>query len=204
MAPETPFLKFIDSFRYPLAGEFAMKANLARVNRIPGDWGLEVGVLAETFRNCAASRICQVDLADNYEHKHQALSPEDATRGLRRMAVDIAKSLFRTIAGEGVVLGRDHFTTLQVRYVRLAEDTISRYYADALLNGLVFDRHAEELAVATFAKSLRQAAAEFCEDPLGQPQIPSWNRVVSAVPDFFEMLVEAVERDLEVPQVVAA
>ncbi|MCS7314228.1 MAG: hypothetical protein RMI94_04270 [Bryobacterales bacterium] len=195
MAPGAPFLKFLDSFRYPLAGEFAMKANLARVNRIPGDWGLEVGVLAEVFRNCALSRVCQVDLADNYEHKHQALSPDDPHSGLRKMAVDVAKSLFRTMAGEGLVLTRDHFRSLQVRYVRLAEDTINRYYADALLNGLHFDRHAEELAVATFARSLRQAAEEYLEDPLGLPPIPNWNRVISAIPDFFGHLLAAVEAD---------
>jgi len=195
MAPGAPFLKFLDSFRYPLAGEFAMKANLARVNRIPGDWGLEIGVLAEVFRNCAVSRVCQVDLADNYEHKHQSLSPDDPSRGLRKMAVEVAKSLFRTMAGEGLVFTRDHFRSLQVRYVRLAEDTIDRYYADALLNGLHFDRHAEELAVATFARSLRQAAEEYLEDPLGPPQIPNWNRVISAIPDFFDCLLEAVEQD---------
>jgi glucosyl-3-phosphoglycerate synthase len=62
MAPTAEFLKFLDSFRYPLSGEFAMDAKLARVNRIPGDWGLEVGVLAEVYRNCATSRVCQVDL----------------------------------------------------------------------------------------------------------------------------------------------
>ncbi len=195
MAPGAPFLKFLDSFRYPLAGEFAMKANLARVNRIPGDWGLEVGVLAEVFRNCAVSRVCQVDLADNYEHKHQSLSPDDPNAGLRKMTVDVAKSLFRTMAGEGLVFTRDHFRSLEVRYVRLAEDTINRYYADALINGLHFDRHAEELAVATFARSLRQAAEEFLEDPLGPPQIPNWNRVISAIPGFFRYLLEAVEED---------
>lgn len=195
MASGAPFLQFLDSFRYPLAGEFAMKTNLARVNRIPGDWGLEVGVLAEVFRNCATARVCQVDVTDNYEHKHQELSPEDASKGLRRMAVDIAKSLFRTIAGEGVVLTKDHFRSLQVRYVRMAEDTIQRYYADAMVNGLEFDRHSEEMAVAAFAKSLREAAAEFVEDPLGVPLIPNWNRVASAVPEFFNLLLDVVEQD---------
>ncbi|MEX2264043.1 MAG: hypothetical protein WD696_18970 [Bryobacteraceae bacterium] len=195
MAPNAPFLDFVDSFRYSLAGEFAMKAHLARVNRIPGDWGLEVGVLAEVFRNCAPARICQVDLTDNYEHKHQELSADDASKGLRRMTVDIAKSLFRTMAGEGLVLTKDHFRSLEVRYVRIAEDTINRYYADAMLNGLAFDRHAEELAVATFARSLRQAAEEFTVDPLGMPQIPNWNRVISAVPEFFDMLLGAVEEE---------
>ncbi len=195
MAQETGFLKFIDSFRYALAGEFAMKINLARVSRIPADWGLEVGMMAEVFRNCAPGRVCQVDLADNYEHKHQALSAGNPKAGLRRMATDIAKCLFRTLAAEGVVFGREHFRALQVRYVRLAEDTINRYYADALLNGLVFDRHSEELAVATFAQSLREAAEEYCQDPLGLPPIPSWTRVISAVPDFFDRLREAVEAE---------
>lgn len=195
MAPGAEFLRFLDSFRYPLAGEFAMDANLARVNRIPGDWGLEVGVLAEIYRNCATARICQVDLTDNYEHKHQSLSADDASTGLRRMAGDIAKSLFRTMAAEGIVFTADHFRSLGVRYVRLAQDTIARYYADAMLNGLKFDRHGEEMAVAAFAKSLSQAAAEYLEDPLGLPLIPNWNRVLAAIPEFFDLLRDAVEKD---------
>ena len=124
MVPSAPFLRFIDSFRYPLSGEFAMDINLARVNRIPWDWGLEVGVLAEVFRNCSTARVCQVDLADNYEHKHQSLSEGDPAKGLRRMACDIAKSLMRTLAAEGLIFTQDHFRNLEVRYVRMAEDTI--------------------------------------------------------------------------------
>ncbi len=197
MAPSTPFLRFVDSFRYPLAGEFAMKINVARVNRIPWDWGLEVGVLAEVYRNCSLARICQVDLADNYEHKHQDLSAEDPEKGLRRMAREIAKSLMRTLAAEGVIFTQDHFRSLEVRYVRMAEDTIDRYCADAMLNGLEFDRHAEELAVATFAQSLHQAAQEFIECPLGLPLMPSWNRVQAAIPDVFDHLLNAVEPAVE-------
>src|SRR3972149_1505418 len=78
-----PFLVYLDSFRYPLSGEFSMITDLARINRIPWDWGLEVGVLSEVFRNCSLRRICQVDLTDNYEHKHQDLSPDDPSKGLR-------------------------------------------------------------------------------------------------------------------------
>ena len=195
MAPAAAFLQFLDSFRYPLAGEFAMDVNLARVNRIPGDWGLEVGVLAEVYRNCAVARICQVDLADTYEHKHQVLSEDDSAKGLRRMAADISKSLFRTMASEGLVFTADHFRSLEVRYVRIAQDTIARYYADAMLNGLKFDRHGEEIAVAAFSRSLRQAAEEFIQDPLGLPLIPNWNRVLAAVPEFFELLLDAIEKD---------
>ena len=96
-----PFLVYMDSFRYPLAGEFSLDLDLVRRNRIPADWGLEVGLLADVFRNSAAKGICQVELCENYDHKHQELSARDAERGLNKMAVDIAKSIFRTMAAEG-------------------------------------------------------------------------------------------------------
>jgi len=190
-----PFLAYLDSFRYPLAGEFCMYADMARINRIPGDWGLEVGVLAEVYRNFSSKRICQVDIADNYEHKHQSLSADDTQKGLMRMTVDIAKTLFRTLAAEGVVLSEGILRTLQAQYVRSAEDTITRYYADARLNGLEFDRHSEEDAVHAFARGLRLAAETFLSDPLGAPLIPNWNRVVAAVPDIYARLNQAVEAD---------
>jgi glucosyl-3-phosphoglycerate synthase len=31
-------------------------------------------MLVEVFRNCSLKRICQVELAENYDHKHQDLS----------------------------------------------------------------------------------------------------------------------------------
>ncbi|MFQ5695259.1 MAG: glycosyl transferase [Terriglobia bacterium] len=190
-----PFLVYLDSFRYPLAGEFAMHAALARVNRIPADWGLEVGVLAEIYRNCALKSICQVDLTDNYEHKHQTLSGDDPTKGLMRMAVDIAKALFRMVAAEGAAFSEGDVRSIQSRYVRMAEDTIGRYYADALINGLELDRHEEEVAVQAFAQAIAIAGEEFKRNPLGTPLIPNWNRVVAALPEIFRDLELAVEED---------
>ena len=192
IAPPTPYLDFLDSFRYALAGEFAMTADLARAIRIPCDWGLEVGTLSEVFRNCSPSRICQVDLSDNYEHKHKELSRDNPQAGLRRMTLDIAKSVFRTIAQEGVVLGSDQFRALLLHYTRIAQDTIRRYYADAVLNNLKYDLDQEDSAVTVFARSVQDAAAEFAQDPLGQPQLPNWNRVVAAVPDVLQRLRDSV------------
>jgi glucosyl-3-phosphoglycerate synthase len=198
-----PFLAYLDSFRYPLAGEFAMQADLARVNRIPSDWGLEVGVLAEVYRNCSMRRICQVDIADNYEHKHQELSPGDPSKGLMKMAMDISKSLFRILAAEGVKFDTGLMQTLLVRYQRMAENSISRYHADAMINGLLFDRHEEETAVETFSQALRMATDEFFSDPLGTPPIPNWMRVSAASPGFLDDLREAVDVDNEsIPTVV--
>jgi glucosyl-3-phosphoglycerate synthase len=190
-----PILLFFDSFRYPLAGESSMDVNLARVNRIPGDWGLEVGVLAEVYRNTSTRRVCQVDIAENYDHKHQELSPEDASKGLHKMCVDICKSTFRTLASEGIVFSEGLFKTLVATYVRTAQDMLKRYEDDAAVNGLFFDRHEESLAVETFTNGIKKAADIIMEDPLGVPLIVSWDRVTSAIPDILIKLKEAVEED---------
>jgi glucosyl-3-phosphoglycerate synthase len=190
-----PLLEYLDSFRYPLAGECSMTIDQARINRIPADWGLEVGVLTEVYRNCSLKRICQVELTDNYDHKHQDLSAQDATRGLHRMVVDIASSLIRNLASYGVEFDAGFLNTLIAAYVRTAQDAIGSYEDDAALNGLDFDRHEEERAVETFTRALRAAGLGFVRDPMGAPQIPNWSRVSSALPGFLDELREAVEAD---------
>jgi glucosyl-3-phosphoglycerate synthase len=188
-------LDFLDAFRYPLAGECAMTDEMARSTRIPSDWGLEVGMLAEVYRNCSLKRVCQVELIENYDHKHRELSEDDASQGLHRMVVDIAASLIRNLASHGVEFDAGFLNTLTVAYVRLAQDAVTAYSHDARLNGLEFDRHEEELAVETFSRALRTAGLSFVRDPMGTPQIPNWTRVSSALPDFLQTLREAVEAD---------
>jgi len=190
-----PFLVYLDSFRYPLAGEFSMITDLARINRIPWDWGLEVGVLSEVFRNCSLRRICQVDLTENYEHKHQELSPDDPSKGLLKMSTDIAKNLFRNLASEGIDLSESLLKTLKATYLRIAQEAITKYHDDAAINGLDFDRHEEGVAVETFTKGIELASNAFLEDPLSIPLIPNWSRVTSAIPDFLERLKNAVDDD---------
>ncbi|MBW2287115.1 MAG: glycosyl transferase [Deltaproteobacteria bacterium] len=190
-----PLLEFLDSFRYPLAGECSMTTELARINRIPSDWGLEIGTLAEVYRNCSLKRVCQVELVENYDHRHQDLSVDDASKGLHRMVVDIASSAIRNLASYGVEFDSGFLNTLVAAYKRTAQDAIASYSDDALLNGLAFDRHEEELAVDTFTRALNAAGLGFVRDPLGMPQIPNWNRVISALPEFLDELREAVEAD---------
>lgn len=188
-------LTFLDSFRYPLAGEFSMVRDLAWINRIPGDWGLEIGMLAEVYRNCALRRICQADIADAYEHKHQTLSPQNPDTGLLKMCLDITKSLFRNLASEGLVLSESTLKTLRATYLQAAQEAISRYENDAAINSLQFDRHEERRAVEVFLRGMLLATESFLEDPLGVPMISNWSRVTHAVPDIFDRLVDAVEQD---------
>ena len=141
--------------------------------------------------------MCQVDLTDRYEHKHKNLSAENPEDGLLKMSVDIAKTLFRTLASDGVILSDATLKTLRATYLQIAQETIKKYENVAAINGLEFDRHAERTAVEAFLKGLLIATETFLKDPLGVPMISSWNHVVGAVPDFFERLVNAVEADHE-------
>jgi len=189
------FLDYLDSFRYILAGEFSMDIELARRIRIPGDWGIEVGVLAEVHRNCALRRVCQVDLSDTYEHKHQPLTLEDPNKGLLKMGTDIAKCIFRTMASRGYTLTNEFFVSLKASYLRIAQDLIARYEYDSEINGLKYDRHKEGSSAEAFVRCIVSAGEQFLETPIEVPYIPNWNRVVSAVPDIFDWLIGAVEED---------
>lgn len=189
------YLEYMDSFRYPLSGEFSSRKDFIKNLRIPGDWGLEVGVLSEVYRNLSRHQICQVDIADNYDHKHQSLSKEDSNNGLVRMSREIAKSLFRKLATEGISLSAEDFRSIKASYYRIALDCIEQYCFDARINGLEYNRHGEETSVDIFAQSIMQAGESFLDNPMESPFIPNWNRILSAIPEFGQMMLEAVEAD---------
>ena len=194
---QSDYLDFLHSFRYPLAGEFALRRNVIDDLRIPTDWGLEIGVLSEMHRNHATNHICQVDIADTYDHKHQDLSADDQTRGLSRMSIDIAKALYRKLAIQGETFSASKVRTIKATYYRIALDFVELFQADAAMNGLKFDRHKEEAAVELFAANVVTAGEIFRESPMDTPFIAPWNRVMSAVPGVLDELREAVEQDME-------
>jgi glucosyl-3-phosphoglycerate synthase len=192
---EMEYLQFMDSFRYPLAGEFSFRKDVLNDIRIPSDWGLEIGVLSEMHRNYANNRLCQVDIADVYDHKHQDLSPDNDAGGLSKMSIDISKALFRKLATHGKTFNTETFRSIKATYFRIALDFIETYHNDAVMNGLTLDIHAEEKAVELFAQNIMKAGEAFLDKPMETPFIPSWNRVISAKPDILERLYEAVEED---------
>ncbi len=191
------YLKYLDSFRYALAGEFAMQRDVIENIRIPSNWGLEMGILSEMHRNYATSQICQVDIADSYEHKHQDLSRGDRNSGLSRMSIDIANSLFRKMATQGHVFEEERIRTIKAAYYRIALDLVESHSNDAIINGLNYDRHSEIGAIEMFAENIMEAGSTFLKQTMDAPFTPSWKRVVSAIPDIFEMLSEAVEADTD-------
>jgi glucosyl-3-phosphoglycerate synthase len=133
-----------------------------------------------------------VEVADRFEHKHQDLCPDDPTKGLHGMAVDIVKHLLRTLAAAGALLPEGVFKSMRVAYQRYAEDAVADSHALSVFNDLIFDRHSEERAVETFGQALREGCEQFLADPLGTPALPNWARVESAMPEVGQRLVRAV------------
>ncbi|BAI79683.1 conserved hypothetical protein [Deferribacter desulfuricans SSM1] len=192
---DNKFLDYLDSFRYALSGEFAIIRELAKGIRFSPDWGLEVSLLSEIYQNTSINRICQVEVLDVYEHKHNTLNKNEPNKGLLRMATDIAKTLFRVLSQEGIVLSEALFKSLISTYFQQARYAIESYNALAMLNGVPFDRHSEIAAVEAFTQAIVNAKNEFLENPIGIRLISPWVRVDSALPDFAEELVKAVEED---------
>ncbi len=189
------YLEYLDSFRYALSGEFAFIRTLARGIRISPTWGLEVSMLSEVYQNTSFNRICQVEVMDTYEHKHQKLEKGNPREGLVKMATDIAKTLFRVLAHDGVVFSEAFFRTLLMTYLQEARYAVEKYNALSLINGLQYDRHGEIEAVEAFVEALQIAEEEFRENPIGVPMMSAWVRVRAALPNISEKIIAAVEAD---------
>ena len=189
------YLDFMKSFKYPLAGEFSFKSNILSELRISSDWGVEIGVLSEIQRNYSSNRVCQVDLADKYDHKHQEPSFENIDTGLSRMSVDIIKTIIRKLATHGYSFSEETFRTIKATYYRSAIDMVDIYKSDAQMNGLYYDYHLEEKTVEMFASNIMRAGEIFFENPMDTPFSPTWSRVNSAIPDFLLRFRDTIEED---------
>ena len=191
------YLEYMESFRYSLSGEFSFIRTLGRGIAISPTWGLEVSTLSEVYKNTSNKRICQTEIMESYEHKHQELGSVDSGGGIYKMANDIAKTLFRVLAQEGVVFSEASFKTLLATYFQESRFEISKYNALSKLNGLDYDREKEIKAVEAFEVAIKEASLEFYEDPMGIPSLSPWITVRSVMPDFSDKFASYVEKDNE-------
>jgi len=190
------FFEFLESFRYILSGEFAIRTDMAAKIRITPDWGLEITTLGEVYNLATPARVCQVELLANYEHKHQELkNGQDSESGLSKMVIDITRALFRILSQDGLVFTPAVVRPLRFTYINFARVNIEKYDALAKLNGLRFDRHEEISAVELFSAALTMASERFMEDPIGTPLMPGWHRVISAESDFGNRMIEVIEAE---------
>ena len=188
------FFKYHRTFNYPLAGEFSFTEQLAREINIAYDWGLEVATLSEVYNRVIPRKIAQIDLVPNYEHKHQDISTEDASKGLHRMVVDIAKFYFTYMRSHGVAMD-DAFVDMMLHtYYDNALKFIKAYSDDADVNDLIYDRYQEELTVRHF-RAFLWTAWEQSKGPHEAKLLPSWNRVNYSLPEISDQLLKAVEAE---------
>ena len=189
------YLDYMGSFRYALSGEFAFIRSLGRGIAISPTWGLEVSTLSEVYKNTSNKRICQTEIMQTYEHKHQELGSKDAGGGVYKMAADIAKTIFRVMAQEGVVFSEAHFKALLATYYQESRFEISKFVALSKLNALEYNREKEIKAVEAFQDAIAEAASAFYKDPMGVPALSPWITVRSVLEDFSDKFAEAVALD---------
>jgi len=189
------YLQYMESFRYALSGEFAFIRSLGRGIGISPTWGLEVSTLSEVYKNTSNRRICQTEIMDSYEHKHQVLGSQSEGGGVYKMACDIAKTIFRILSQEGVVFSEASFKTLLSSYYQESRFEISKYNALSKINKLDYNRQNEINAVEAFQDAIREAAKEFYEDPMGIPSLSPWITVRSVLPELSDKFRAKVKED---------
>ncbi len=191
------YLDYMESFRYSLSGEFAFIRSLARGIAISPTWGLEVSTLSEVYKNTSNRRICQTEIMESYEHKHQELGSQESGDGVYKMACDIAKAIFRVMAQEGVVFSESTFKTLQATYFQESRFEISKFNALSKLNDLEYTREKEITAVNAFEEAIKEASEAFYNDPMGVSSLSPWITVRSVNPDFSDKFADYVAKDNE-------
>jgi len=165
---EEKMLRLIDfllGFNYQLSGEVAFHADLLKKMRFATNWGVEIFTLIEVYRK--ASSAAQVMFTEHpFDHKHQAVSKDDQSKGLNRMAVDVVTTLMNALViEEGLEFSDTFFRDLAITYGAVAEELIKKYSDDASFNNLKHDRDAEERLV----KSVFQPSILYAGELLSSP-----------------------------------
>lgn len=151
--------EYLSAFRYPLAGEFALTARMARQVRAQRTWGLELGLLGEAHAVAGRDRSAQVDLGV-HRHDHR---PVDGRGGLSTMADEVGAALFQVLVDHDI---DPEYESLREHYLETTDRLVEQYAADALFNDLSYDLAAEREQVRTYATSVKP--------PESDTRVPAW------------------------------
>lgn len=164
------YMDHLKSFKYPLSGEFAMRANLANNLTIQPDWGLEIGTLNSLFQT--RYHLSQVDLG-NYDHKHARL-PD-----LGNMAEEIVKTVFRKLysLAEEEAKNTKLFDKTIADYDKFGHEFVNTYRILSASKDWNYDEREEIQAIYTFMDSIKDAHEKFMEQPEEVQPLPNWNQI---------------------------
>jgi glucosyl-3-phosphoglycerate synthase len=183
---------FLADCRYPLAGEVAFSRALATDLPIHGGWGLEIGTLAEVYRRQGRFRACQVDIADDYDHRHRTIGgPVTDATGLTTMVEQILMTLMDALRRDGVAVDARMLRYVLIHHRHEVQRLLEAYEADAAVNGLAYDHTLEATTAEQFAAAFERCIANgLCA---GAPVHPSWKDVQAAAPHAAERFAELAE-----------
>lgn len=150
-----PLIEHLQSFRYPLSGEFGGDMETFGSIEMPSGWGLEIAILAEAQRILPIERMCQVDLGFHFEHRHRRLEPGEREEGLISAAMEVARCMVYHVLKHADPRGGEALMKVVLpRYQERAQEWLRRYEHVSLINGLVYDRGDEQAAVKAFSEAL--------------------------------------------------
>jgi len=137
-------IDFLMQFNYQLSGEVAFNSDVLKKMHFATNWGAEIFTLIEIYHK--ATSVAQVMFSQEpFDHKHQDVSEADETKGLNRMAIDIATTLINVLVeDEGLDVSDDFFRDLALVYSKIGERRIKMYSEEAEFNNLSYDRDEEE------------------------------------------------------------
>ena len=187
----------LQNFRYPISGEVCLHRRVVREIRFPSDWGVETGMMSDVFRLCAPHRVCQVDIAETYDHKHQDLSEKDPLGGLNKMACDVTLCLLRTISAGSTIPVSIDAKKLVPNYLRVAREMMRFYAADARINLLQYDYALEDQTATMFASAIDRAISIFSNTPYQPPGAPGWSEIEDRLSGTASAIAEAVRLDAD-------
>lgn len=166
-----PLLEHLESFRYPLSGEFAGDLETLASFSLPPAWGLEIAMLCESQRHLTPAEQCQVDLGFHFEHRHRQLVHPGLEHGLVAAAADVVRCLTHQILRDAEERAAESLLRLVLeRYSgHRAREWMERYEHVALLNGLIFDAEEETLAIEAFTEALQELVTSVSEKGLHVP-----------------------------------
>jgi glucosyl-3-phosphoglycerate synthase len=167
-----PLLEHLESFRYPLSGEFSGDSATLSQFSLPSSWGLEIAMLCEVHRQLSVSEMCQVDLGFHYEHRHRQLEHGTVEPGLVTAAADVARCLAWQVLHESHERDAESLLRLVLeRYKVRAEEWMDRYEHVALINGLAYDREEEALAIKAFTEALAEISQQVASQGILHPSL---------------------------------
>jgi glucosyl-3-phosphoglycerate synthase len=189
------YLKYLECFRYVLSDEISMRADTIKNLRLQSDFGLEIGILTDVLRNIPINRICQVEIADRYDHKHQSDSFDNPEKGLSKMSYDITRNIYARLASDGCIFNEGMFRSIKTAYQRKALEMLDQYDNDAIMNGFTFNRHKEERLIDQLSKNVYLAGINFLNNPSQPAFMPEWKKVSARIPDVLKEYKLIVEED---------